>query len=377
MSVFNELKRRNVFRVTIGYVISCWLLVQVADLVLENIGAPDWVIQTIMLVVALGFPVVVFFSWAYEVTPEGIKKESEVDRSKSITHKTGSKLNLAITAVLILTVAFLLIDKFYLKSTAQSPDPESVAYQVREQSVAVLPFIAMNSGEDDVYFADGLTEEIINSLTQVPELLVTARTSAFAFKGQDISVTEIASKLGVAHVVEGSVRRADDQLRITAQLIRADNGFHLWSETYDRPAAQSFVVQAEIAAKIAQALDVVLSEDQMARMRSSGLRNPEAFVVYQRGIELHDLAHEGSGVEVAAALRIANEQFDRTIDLEPTFSPAYFDSADHYLHSMLYLEIDPKTPSGQFEEARSQAVERLDKAVEFASNDGQKLSAQL
>ena len=191
MSLFQELQRRNVFRVSFAYVISAWLLAQVADLVLDNIAAPDWVMQTILLVLVLGLAPVVFFSWAYEVTPEGVKRESEVDRSQSITHRTGQKLNRTITVVLFAAVAFLLVDKFLL----QGDSPQNM---VTDKSVAVLPFVAMSRGEDDEYFADGLTEEILNSLTRVPELLVTARTSAFHFKGQDIPIPEIAAALGVA-----------------------------------------------------------------------------------------------------------------------------------------------------------------------------------
>jgi TolB-like protein len=245
LSLFKELKRRNVFRVAIGYTISCWLLAQVADLVLDAISAPEWVLQAMLLFMALGFPVVVFFSWAYEVTPQGIKKESEVDRSESITHHTGQKLNMAIVAVLVIAIGFLLFDKVYLRNKTIRTHSAVEAVDLNIRSVAVLPFIAMSSGEDDGYFADGLTEEIINSLTQLQELLVTARTSAFAFKGQDVPITDIAKTLGVAHVVEGSVRRSGNRLRITAQLIRAEDGFHLWSETYDRSATESFEVQAE------------------------------------------------------------------------------------------------------------------------------------
>jgi TolB-like protein len=377
LSLFKELKRRNVFRVAIGYTISCWLLAQVADLVLDAISAPEWVLQAMLLFMALGFPVVVFFSWAYEVTPQGIKKESEVDRSESITHHTGQKLNMAIVAVLVIAIGFLLFDKVYLRNKTIRTHSAVEAVDLNIRSVAVLPFIAMSSGEDDGYFADGLTEEIINSLTQLQELLVTARTSAFAFKGQDVPITDIAKTLGVAHVVEGSVRRSGNRLRITAQLIRAEDGFHLWSETYDRSATESFEVQAEIATRVAEALDVVLSEEQVAQMRSSGIRNPAAFVAFQKGVELYDAAHELASFEQQAVLLQANEHFSRTIELEPGFSPAYFNSADYFVHKIRDAGGVPETSSTNIDEPLQSAIELLEKAVQHASNEGQRLTAQL
>jgi TolB-like protein len=181
----------------------------------------------------------------------------------------------------------------------------------------------MSSGPDDEYFADGLTEEILNSLTLLPELLVTARTSAFAFKGTDVSIPEIALQLGVAHIVEGSVRRSGEQIRITAQLIRSSDGFHLWSETYDRSSADSFGVQAEIAGKVAAALDVVLDQEQLARMRTSGLRNPEAVITYQKAVEAAAYAYEGTQSGLVEELFTANQFLDQVIALEPDFSAAH------------------------------------------------------
>jgi len=233
--LFQELKRRNVFRVAIAYLAVAWLVIQVSDIVLDNIAAPAWLMKALLFFLAIGFPIAALFAWAYEMTPEGIKREKDVDRSVSITQDTGQKLNRTIIAVLVAAVGFLLVDKFMLQEAA----PETA---VTDKSVAVLPFVAMSRGQDDEYFADGLTEEILNSLTRVPELLVTARTSAFHFKGQDIPVPEIAATLGVAHVVEGSVRRDGERLRVTAQLIRAADGFHLWSRNYDRETADTFGV---------------------------------------------------------------------------------------------------------------------------------------
>jgi TolB-like protein len=256
VSLFSELQRRNVFRVTVAYVVLAWLLAQVADLVLDNISAPDWVIQTILLVLLLGLAPVVFFSWAYEVTPDGIKRESDVDRSDSITHVTSRKLDRTITFVLVLAVAYFAADKFLL-SPAQ-PDTTLVTATTSDNSIAVLPFVNMSDDEDNEYFADGLSEELLNMLVKVPQLRVAARTSSFSFKGKDVKISDIARELNVSHVLEGSVRKSGDQLRITAQLIKADDGFHLWSETFDRTLDEIFVLQDEIAAKVANALEVTL-----------------------------------------------------------------------------------------------------------------------
>ena len=249
MGLFAELKRRNVIRVALAYAVIAWVIAQIAELAFDSFEAPSWVLKSVLVILALGFPLAVFFAWAFEVTPEGVKKQAEVDLSKSITQNTGRKLDYVIIGVLAVAVCMLLVDKFALQDTAAPEQTVEMAAGGNDMSVAVLPFVAMSNGPDDGYFADGLTEEILNSLAQLPELLVTARTSAFSFKGQDIPIPEIASVLGVKHVVEGSVRRSGDQLRITAQLIRADDGFHLWSETYDRSSADSFGVQGEIAEK--------------------------------------------------------------------------------------------------------------------------------
>jgi adenylate cyclase len=267
LQIFKELQRRNVFRVAIGYVISSWILIQVADVVLENIGSPGWVMQTIMLLMALGFPVAVFFSWAYEVTPEGLKLQSEIDRSQSITQVTGRKLDRAITVVLIVALAYFAYDKFVLSAKRNAALVEATTQVVIEQTaaesessaepektIAVLPFVNMSNDPDQDYFSDGVSEELLNALVKIEGLDVTSRTSAFAYKGSSLSIPQIAAELGVAYVLEGSVRKAENKLRITAQLIDTKDDRHLWSESYDRTLADIFVIQSEIANAIANAL---------------------------------------------------------------------------------------------------------------------------
>jgi TolB-like protein/tetratricopeptide (TPR) repeat protein len=376
MSLFDELKRRNVFRIAVAYTVIAWLLAQVADLAFDNFGAPDWVPKSVLFILILGFPLAVFFAWAFEMTPEGVKREKDVDRSHSITQTTGKKLNHLIIAVLVAAIGFLLLDKFVLQTTTETAVAKVDAVEV-EKSVAVLPFVAMSDGPDDEYFADGLTEEILNSLAHLPDLLVTARTSAFSFKGMDIPIPEIAAKLGVANVVEGSVRRSGDRLRVTAQLIRAKDGFHLWSETYDRAANDSFGVQDEIAEKVASALNVVLDDAQLKRMRSSGLRNPEAFVALQKGRELYDKAHGLPLDEMSSGLLLANEMFAQTLALEPGASQVHFAYADYYIH-FLIDSYDPEvTSQSEMNDALQSAKTGLQRAMETATTDAQRLDAAL
>jgi len=362
--LFRELKRRNVFRVGIAYVIAAWLILQVVDLVLDAMPAPDWVMQVFLLGTAVGFPLALLFAWAFEMTPEGVKREKDVDRSQSITQQTGRKLDYVIIAVLISAVAILLVDKFVLQD-------ETTGDAVTDKSVAVLPFVAMSSGPDDEYFADGLTEEILNSLAQLPDLLVSARTSAFYFKGQDIPVGEIALKLGVAHIVEGSVRRDGEQLRVTAQLVRASDGFHLWSDTYDRSSASSFAVQSDIAEKVASSLNVVLDEEQRESMREIGLRDPEAFVAFQKGLEIFRLAH-GNTDRLAMMVR-ANTYFDRALQLAPDLSTAYEYHADYYAHVIIDSGINDVT-TATIEEARRRLKQDFENAIHHALTEAQRLS---
>jgi TolB-like protein len=339
-------------------------VLQVVELVLESTSAPNWVMQVFLLAVAVGFPFAVLFAWAYEMTPDGLKREKDVNREESITDQTGRKLNGAIIVVLVAAVAILLVDKFVLQGDTA---PSST---VTDKSVAVLPFVAMSSGPDDEYFADGLTEEILNSLTRIPELLVTARTSAFHFKGEDIPIPDIAATLGVAHVVEGSVRRSGDRLRVTAQLIRAQDGFHLWSETYDHDSSDAFGVQTDIAEKIATALDVVLDDAQLEKMRSVGLQNPEAYVAFQKGVALYLEAH-GSGEQLETLLA-ANEWFEKTMALAPEFADSYSYHADIFTHTLMGEDTENPPSEAELIAAMSSLEQDLGNAMRYAPDEARR-----
>ena len=271
MSLFNELKRRNVFKVAIAYVVMSWLVLQVADVVLNHITAPGWIFQVLMLFLAIGLPFAVFFAWAFELTPEGLKRESEVDRTQSITPQTGKKLNLMITVVLILALGYFAVDKFVLSSTREQAAIESAVNQAASQavtdkaaaaesdnSIAVLPFVNMSDDKSNEYFSDGLSEELMNLLAKIPQLRVIARTSSFAYKGTTTKIADVARELNVAHVLEGSVRKSGNQVRITAQLVRASDSSHLWSETYDRSLDDVFAIQDEISAAVVEQLKITL-----------------------------------------------------------------------------------------------------------------------
>ncbi len=395
MSFFDELKRRNVFRVGIAYVLISWVLLQAADFAFDLINAPNWVIQALFLLVALGLPAVLVFAWVFEMTPDGIKREKKIDRNQSLTPQTGRKLDRVIIVFLALAVAVLLVERFVNFPATGKPDPnvaavpsppnavsEAASHKVEtsdRQSVAVLPFVAMSNGPDDGYFADGLTEEILNSLAQLPELLVTARTSAFTFKDQDLPVQEIAARLGVANIVEGSVRRSGDRLRVTAQLIRASDGFHLWSNNYDSSSTDTIAVQEDIAEKIAVALNVVLDDHRRELMQSSGLRDVEAFIAYQRGRELSEQAHNGSE-KIAVGLVLANQFFEDVLGRVPDFSAAWTWHSDLYVHQVIDDSMGPQTGADEYAEVIATfelARADYEKAIRFAKTSYERASLEL
>ena len=380
------------FRVGIAYALICWVLLQGADFAFDLIDAPNWVIQVLSLLAALGLPAVLIFAWVFEMTPEGIKRETQIDRSSSIAPQTGRKLDRVIIFLLVLAVAALLAERYVhppgpdsavldtvtVKEQAAPKESGRGAEATGRQSVAVLPFIAMSNGPDDGYFADGLTEEILNSLAQLPELLVTARTSAFAFKNQDMPVQEIAAQLGVAHIVEGSVRRSGERLRVTAQLIRASDGFHLWSNNYDSTSADTIAVQEDIAEKIAVALNVVLDERKRERMQARGLRDVEAFIAFQKGIELAEIAHHGAE-SITQGLEKANPFFEVVLERVPDFSPAWSAHSDIYMHQVID-EIDvpmEQSADSNITEAFKLGEADYEKAIRFASTPAERAALEL
>jgi TolB-like protein/Tfp pilus assembly protein PilF len=328
-SLIAELKRRNVFRVAVAYGIVAWLLVEVASVVLPTVGTPDWVMKVLTFLVILGFPLALILAWAFELTPEGIKRESAVDPAESITHLTGRKLDFAIIGLLAVAVLFLVVDHYVLEA---EPKPAEVAAEqvpaaaavARGKSIAVLPFVNMSADANQEYFADGISEELLNTLAQIEDLRVVGRTSSFSFRDSDADLKEMGEALNVDVILEGSVRTAGDRVRITAQLNDAKDGFHLWSETYDRELTDIFAIQTEIATAIADALRVSLSSEERVRLVTPPTENLEAYQAYLLGKR-----RVAKWNDVALAESV--DYFQQAIELDPSFALAYAGLADAYL----------------------------------------------
>ncbi len=335
MSLFSELKRRNVIRVGIAYVLMAWVLLQGADFALDLIGAPEWVIRALAVVIAIGLPITLFFAWAFEMTPEGIKRDHEVDRSQSIAPQTGRKLDRAIIVFLAVALVLVLAERFFLAGepapatpgvdSAQVPagEPNAEAAYV-EKSVAVLAFENMSPDPENEFFADGISEEILNVLAGIEDLRVIARTSAFSFKGSGATIAEIAGQLDVAYVLEGSVRRAGNRVRVTAQLIETGSESHLWSDTYDRDLDDIFAVQDEIARAITRELQLQLTPAQEDLLVAQPTDNLEAYNKYLQGRQLW---HSRGPQNLQAAAILLQD----AVELDPGFAEAWAALADTWL----------------------------------------------
>ena len=315
MGLIAELKRRNVFRVGIAYLVLGWVVIQVTDTVAPALNMPDWTLTVVTWFGIIGSPFAIFFAWAYELTPEGIKREHEVDRSESVTHSTGRKLDFAIIGLMAVALGFVVWDAYLsgsgeetLVSETPAKDVGTVTTERIPASIAVLPFV--NMSEDKDYFADGLSEELLNLLAKIPGLKVAGRTSSFAFKGRNEDLREIGQALNVGTVLEGSVRRSGDRLRVTAQLIKVEDGFHIWSNTYDRKMADIFDIQDDVARAISEALRLHLSSAE-----SRPTENTEAYALYLEALATRDFV---SG-DISEALALLN----RAIALDPGFAKAY------------------------------------------------------
>ncbi len=372
--LFDELKRRNVLRVAIAYIVTAWLLLQVADVVLNNIEAPDWLFRAILLLVALGFPFALIFAWAFELTPEGLKREHEVDRSESITHITGRKLDFMIITVLVLALGYFTFDKFVLDPSRDAElvqtttkavteqAAESGNVETADQSIAVLAFTDLSPGGDQAYFSDGISEEILNVLAQIPGLQVISRSSAFSFKGKGVDIPTVAKQLGVANILEGSVRKSGKRIRITAQLIDATTDMHLWSETYDRELDDIFAVQDEIAAAISDALKVKLALDGAAGEAGQpaifNTADTDAYEAYLRGRELIHLRGREN-------LEDAVSHLERSLRLDDNFAPAHAQLA---IAINLLLDHPESYGTLSLEEVKRRAIPHLERALELEPN---------
>ncbi|MGB5256488.1 MAG: tetratricopeptide repeat protein [Woeseiaceae bacterium] len=306
-----EIQRRNVAKVALVYIIAGWLTMQVVDVMFPALKLPEWLISAVAAFVIIGFPFALIFAWAFEMTPEGIKRDKDVDRSKSITAQTSGKLNRTAIIILVVAVGFLLLDKFVLQ-LGEQPAADQQAIAEVKPSIAVLPFVNMSDDKENEYFSDGLAEELLNLLAKIPRLHVAGRTSSFKFKGQNEDLRIIGEQLNVANVLEGSVRKSGTRLRITAQLVDAENGYHLWSETYDRDLTDIFAVQDEIASNVVDALKLTLLGDD-AVTADRGTDNIEAYNEALKGVYfLNYLTSENLDKAFAA--------FQKATELDPEFA---------------------------------------------------------
>jgi TolB-like protein/Flp pilus assembly protein TadD len=378
MSVYQELKRRNVFRVAAAYAVTAWLLIEVSATLEETLRLPEWADTLLAMFLLLGFPVALFFSWAFEVTPEGIKREQDLERDHAIRSVNRRKLDRVIVVMMALALGYFALDKFVIDGT--TPDiaaedkfvidgttPDIAAEQgaevielptvdpgratetaAPELSIAVLPFVNMSSDPEQEYFSDGLTEELLNLLADIAQLKVAARTSSFYYKNktEDIPFMEIGRQLGVANLLEGSVRKSGNRIRITAQLIKAEDGFHLWSETWDRNLDDVFAIQDEIAAAVVDQLKVTLLGEA-----------PHARVIDTESWELTLQARFFYNRRAEGDWQRALELFDRAIELDPDNAAALIGAAPLYYRladppdpekaraaTMRALELDPNNP---------------------------------
>ena len=354
MSFIEELKRRNVIRVGVAYVALGWVLAQAADFLFDLLGAPEWAVKTFVVALLLGLPIVLFFAWAFELTPEGIKREKDVDRGASITQRTGHKLNTAIVVLLIAAVGIVVLDRLVPE---QQQAAVSVA-EVQNQSIAVLPFVDLTAGQADAYLGRGLAEELLNALAQFPALRVAARTSAFAVAEDGLDLREAGEVLGVAHILEGSIRRSGDRLRITAQLIRVSDGFHLWSETYERAMTDIFAIQDEIVRELSLALQVRLGVGAGANRVSGRHFEPRAYDSYLRGLHYWSNRHtDKSRIDAIGSFRLATE-----------IDPGMADAWAAYALSLLHSGKDTATSGLQIDEWLPEIRDALLTALELDPN---------
>jgi TolB-like protein/Tfp pilus assembly protein PilF len=319
-----ELQRRNVYRVAVTYAVVSWMLIQIATQVFPFFDIPNWAVRVIVLLLVLGFPVALILAWAFELTPEGIKRTEDVPLHKSIRHYTGRKL-LALAAVAAAIAMGLLVIQFARKGWTSAGKDSTPALEnlqaIPEKSIAVLPFNNLSAEKENLFFADGIQEEILANLAKIADLKVTSRTSVMAYKaGTPRNAREIGRQLGVAHILEGSVQRTNDRVRVTAQLIDTRTDDHQWAEHYDRELADVFAIQTEIAQAITRQLEAKLSPREKAAIEPS-TRDIGAFDLYLRAKELIKTFHDTDNWKetLLQALRFLDEAIGR----DPNFALAY------------------------------------------------------
>jgi TolB-like protein len=328
MSLLGELKRRNVFRVGAAYVVTSWLVIQVVETIFPAFGFGAAAVRIATIALSIGLLPTLVFAWAFELTPEGLKKEKDVDRSQSITPQTAKKLDRMIMVVMAMALGYFAFDKFVLepqREVVEAEQQQAEVQRAREEgrsearvdsygdaSIVVLAFQNVSSDSDQEFFADGVSEEILNLLAAIPELRVISRSSAFTYKDRDVPIPQIASELNVSYVLEGSVRKAGDRIRVTAQLIEGGTDTHLWSQTWDRTLNDIFAIQDEIAADVVSQLQVSL----IGALPTTRRTDPEVFSLTLQARQLLEAAYNS-----AEHPRI-NDLLVRALAVDPDYVPA-------------------------------------------------------
>ncbi len=368
MSFWTELKRRNVFRVGAAYAMGAWVVLQLLDVVGEILEIPSWAGKLILALVVLGFFVSLAFAWAFELTPEGVKPEREVDRSQSIGGNTGKRLDRIIIVLLVLALAWFLFDEFYREPLQAERAGQAGARAVAASeltSIAVLPFADLSQGRDQGWFADGLAEEILNSLARIPELQVSSRTASFRYRNSEMPLVQVAGELGVDHVLEGSVRFSNDRIRVSSQLIRSEDGFQIWSENYDRAPADLISIQEDLARSIAEALQISLDPEALAAMADAGTRSTEAYLAYLRGIALEGGASTRPRAEVLKEVR---DHFEQAVAADPEFGDAWYRLANWWIYDLMPTNVFAGLSGMPVEAATEEFNRVINKAIEFAAD---------
>src|SRR5215469_9731190 len=352
---FGELKRRNVIRATVLYLGAVWATAQGISQLGPSVGAPEWATRWFLVAAGISFPFWIAFSWFYEFTPEGLKRESEIDPAESITRHTGRKLDFAIIGVLAIAVVLLLTDRFVLRHGVN----ETTAVQIAEKSIAVLPFENLSSDKENAYFTDGVQDEILADLAKIADLKVISRISVMQYRsGLARNLREIAQQLGVANVVEGSVQRSGNRVRVNAQLIDTRNDAHLWAQTYDRDLADVFAIQSEIAKAIADQLQAKLSPNEKNAIEQRPTSDLIAFDQYSRAKTLIVKTNlDFSDKNLLPAIELLNSAVAR----DPSFHAALCQLVD--AHDWLYSSLDNHTP-----ERLAAAEAALQRAIELRPN---------
>jgi TolB-like protein/Tfp pilus assembly protein PilF len=352
-SFFAELKRRNVYKVAVAYAVIAWLLIQVATQIFPFFEIPNWAVRLVVLVLIAGFPVALVFSWAFEITPEGIVRETDAELGKSITHHTGKKV-VAITIVLAIVASGLLAFRLFGPKLVAprhdaSPARTEVATAIPEKSIAVLPFDSLSEDKSNAYFAEGVQDEILTRLAKVADLKVISRTSTQHLKSVPDDLPQIAKQLGVAHVLEGSVQKANDQIRVNVQLINALTDTHLWAETFDRKLTDIFAVESEIAKTITDTLQAKLSGSEQHAIAARPTENTEAHQLYLKGRFFWNK-------RTANDLKKSIEYFEQAIAADPNYALAYAGIADAYVWLPGYTA---GTPQDCYPKAKAAATKAL------------------